>query len=382
MVEIPETRYARNGPISIAYQVVGGGALDVLYLAPGISHLDYGWRYPPYVDHIDRFTSYSRLVLFDKRGCGLSDRTVEAPTIPESVSDAVAVLDSVGVGRVHLFGVGEGASAALALAAAHPDRVAKVAVYGAICCAIATDDFPWAAESAESERLAPIFDSDWGGSDLLAALAPNHADDPALARWFSGMNRAGVSPAGAAALHRRVEEFFTGTRPTRTPSRALATVVFTDIVHSTEKAADLGDEAWRVLLARHDDLTRQHLEQHDGRVVKSTGGGALATFDDPEDAIAAVQGLIADLAGAGLDLRVGIHSGKIEITGDDVAGIAVHLASRISALAGSGDIYVSRTIADLLLGSGVEFDDRGTHDLKGIPGQWEILAVAAPSGPS
>jgi class 3 adenylate cyclase len=172
-----------------------------------------------------------------------------------------------------------------------------------------------------------------------------------------------------------VEEFFTGTRPTRTPTRALATVVFTDIVGSTRQAVDLGDEAWRARLARHDDLTRQHVEDHDGRVVKSTGDGALATFDDPEDAIAAAQDLIADLADAGLDIRVGIHSGQIEITGDDVAGIAVHLAARISALARPGDIYVSRTVRDFMLGSTTQFDDRGTHDLKGIPEQWQIFAV-------
>ena len=443
MVEIPETRYARNGPVNLAYQTVGDGPIDVLVLFPGVTQLDYAWQYPPVVNFFERLAAFSRLVIYDKRGSGLSDRTVEPPTIAESVSDAVAILDELGIERAHPFGLGDGGSTALALAAAHPDRVTKIALYGAVCCAVATEDFPWGLDPVEAAAMPNAIESTWGGTGLLEVDAPNHADDPVLVRWSGGSNRAAVSPAGAAAWFRNameidvrpilgdvaapvlvtnradtqlvdpgqsrylaghlpdarhvefpgddymlwvgdtdavvdeVEEFFTGTRPTSTPTRALTTVVFTDIVDSTEKAAALGDEAWRALLARHDDLTRQHVEDHDGRVIKSTGDGALATFDDPEDAITAAQGLITDLNAADLDIRVGIHSGKIEITGDDVAGIAVHLASRISALAGPGEIYVSGTIRDLLLGSPVEFDDRGTHDLKGIPGTWEILAVTS-----
>jgi class 3 adenylate cyclase len=440
-VEIPETRYARNGPVNIAYQVVGDGPIDVLKLTPGISHLDLGWEYPPFASYLGRFASFSRLAVFDKRGSGLSDRTVEPPTIDEEVSDAVAVLDELGIERVHLFGVLDGGAAALVFAATHPDRVAKVAVYGAICRAVA-EDFPLVGDPDEAGATTSVFESDWGGTGLLDAVAPNHADDPALARWYRRVNRAGVSPAGASAWFRNVmaidirpilgdvvapvlvtnradthiigrdqsrylaehlpdarrvefpgedymlwlgdtdaildeiEEFFTGTRPVRQPTRALATVMFTDIVGSTEYAADLGDGAWRALLARHDDLTRHHVEHHDGRVIKSTGDGALATFDDPTDAITAAQTLIADLHAPDLDIRVGIHTGQVEIIGDDVAGLAVHLASRISSLAGPGDIYVSRTLADLLLGSAIEFDNRGTHDLKGIPGTWEVLAVS------
>lgn len=442
MAEIPETHYARNGPVSIAYQVVGDGPIDVLKLTPGISHLDLGWEYPPFAYYLERFGAFSRLVVYDKRGSGLSDRTVKPPTLDEEVSDAVAVLDALGIERAHLFGVLDGGAAALMLAATHPDRVGKVAVYGAICRAVA-EDFPLAHDPVEAGATASVFESEWGGTGLLEAVAPNHSDDPVLGRWYRGVNRAGVSPAGAAAWYRNVmaidirpilgdvvapvlvtnraeahivgrgqsrylaehlpdarhvefpgedymlwvgdtdavldevEEFFTGTRPERAPTRALATVVFSDIVGSTEKAAHLGDEAWRELLERHDDLTRVSVAEQGGRVVKSTGDGALATFDDPSQAITAAQGLIADLADAGLDIRVGIHFGQIEMMGDDVAGLAVHLASRISALAGSGDIYVSGTVRDLLLGSPVEFDDRGTHDLKGIPEQWQILAVTS-----
>jgi class 3 adenylate cyclase len=182
---------------------------------------------------------------------------------------------------------------------------------------------------------------------------------------------------GTDAILDEIEEFLTGTRPIRAPTRALATVMFTDIVDSTGQAAELGDTAWRDLLQRHDSLTRTRVEQHDGRVVKSTGDGALATFDTPAAAIAAAQILTADLHEAGLELRVGIHMGEVEILGDDVAGLAVHLAARISGLAGPGDIYVSRTIKDLMLGSTIEFDDRGTHELKGIPDEWEILAVVS-----
>jgi class 3 adenylate cyclase len=440
-VEIPETHYAHNGPVNLAYQTVGDGPISVLLLKSGITHLDYFWQYPPVVRFIERFASFSRFVMFDKRGCGLSDRTVEPPTIAEDVSDVVAVLDHLGIERAHLFGEGDGGAAALALAAAHPDRVTKVAVIGAVCCVVATEDFPWGIDPVEAEAIPSAIESEWGGTDLLEAVAPNYADDPVFARWFTGMNRAGVSPAGAAAWIRNlidvdirpilgdvaapvlvtdradaqfidpgqsrylaehlpdarhvefpgedylmwvgdtdavvdeVEEFFTGTRPTHAPTRALATVMFTDIVGSTGRAADMGDDAWRALLARHDDLTRHRVQAHDGRVVKSTGDGALAAFDDPENAIAAAQSLIADLNASDIEIRVGIHFGQIEITGDDVAGIAVHLAARISGLAGPGDIYVSGTVRDLLLGSDIEFDDRGTHDLKGIPGTWNILAV-------
>jgi class 3 adenylate cyclase len=444
MVDIPETRYAHNGPVNLAYQVVGDGPIDLLVVAGGLTHLDYVWHYEPLARFMRRLASFSRMVLYDPRGCGLSDRTLDPPTIPLAVSDALAVLDTVGVERANVYGHLDGGSVGLALAATHPDRVDAVAVYGAVCRFRGLEELLVPFDRDEPEKRADSLESIWGGSDLLELVAPNYADDPALTRWFTSLNRAAMSPAGAAAwyeylanidlrplladvaapvlvtnrsetraLHRsqalylaehlpdarhvefpgedyltwlgdtaepitdEIEEFFTGTRPTHAPTRALAAVMFTDIVGSTQQAADLGDEAWRALLTRHDDLTHQRVEEHGGRVVKSTGDGALAAFDDPEDAIGAAQSLIADLAGAGLDIRVGIHSGQIEITGDDVAGMAVHLAARISALAGPGDIYVSRTVKDLVIGSGIEFDDRGTHDLKGIPDQWQILAVVA-----
>ncbi len=316
MVEVPDTRYAHNGQVSIAYQTIGEGPIDVLWLAPGITHLDYRSQYQPFVHFHDRLAAFSRLAVYDKRGCGLSDRTVEPPTIDESVSDAVAILDELGIERAHLFGDGEGGAAALALAAAHPDRVARVAVYGVVCRGVATEDFPWGLDPAEAEATASAMERTWGGTALLETVAPNHADDPVLVRWFTGRNRAGVSPAGAAAWYRNVleidirpilgdvaapvlvtirpdtdfgdpgqsryladhlpdarhvefpgeerllwvgdtdavldevEEFFTGTRPTRTPTRAPATVMFTDIVGSTKQAAALGDTAWRALLAR------------------------------------------------------------------------------------------------------------------------------------
>jgi class 3 adenylate cyclase len=441
MVDIPKTRYARNGPVSIAYQTVGDGPLDVVLMAPAVSHLEIRWEYPPFAHVFQRLAGFSRLVMYDKRGCGLSDRTVETPTVDEDVADVLCVMDAVGVDRACLFGIGDGAAAALALAARHPDRVDRVAAYEGYARPLVADDIPFGDDPTAVDELADVIEETWGNESNLMVMAPSRADDRELARWWSRSNRAALSPAGAAAWVRRIatidirdllanvrapvlvtnrpqerttdprhslyladhlpdarhvefpgedylmwvgdtdaildeiEEFFTGTRPTHSPTRALATVMFTDIVDSTGRAAEIGDTAWRELLARHDDLTRRHVDDHGGRVIKSTGDGALATFDAPATAIAAAQALAADLREAGIELRVGIHMGEVEILGDDVAGLAVHLAARISALAQPDEIVVSRTVRDLMLGSTIGFEDRGTHQLKGVPGDWEILSV-------
>jgi class 3 adenylate cyclase len=440
-VEVPETRYARNGLVSLAYQVVGDGPIDVLYMNPGVSHLDLYWQYPPAVHVFERFAGFSRLVIYDKRGYGMSDRTAEPPTVDEEAADALAVLDATGIEHASVFGGGASGAAALALAAAHPDRVDRVVAYSAVARALQAADYPHGITKEEADAMVEMVVADWGGTLNVELLAPSRVDDAAFVDWFRSMQRSGASPAGAAvglrqsldldirsvlpevtapvlvlnrsdalmggsepsrylaehlpdarhvelpgedfalfagdsdALLDEVEEFFSGRRPTPTPTRALATVMFTDIVDSTRRAADLGDTAWRDVLTRHDDRTRHHIERHGGRVVKSTGDGALATFDDPGRAIEAAQDLAADLHESGVELRVGIHTGQVEILGDDVAGLGVHLAARINGLAQPGDVLVSRTVRDLLLGSDVTFADRGTHDLKGVPDTWEILAV-------
>jgi len=306
-VEIPETHYARNGSINLAYQTIGHGPIDVVFLSGGLSHLDYSWQLPPVVRFIERFSSFSRLVIYDPRGCGLSDRSTEPATIAEGVSDAIAILDELGIERANLFGQFDGGSTFLALAAAHPDRVNKVAVDGAVCRFAGLEDLLVPFDRRDAEATAAGMESIWGGTGLLELVAPNHADDPVLARWFTSVNRAAVSPAGAAAWYRHlgeidirpvlsevaapvlvtnradtravdrsqalylaehlpdarhvefpgedyflwvgdtdavldeVEEFFTGKRPSRTPTRALATVMFTDIVGSTQQAADLDE---------------------------------------------------------------------------------------------------------------------------------------------
>jgi class 3 adenylate cyclase len=445
-VEIPETRYARNGPVSIAYQVVGDGRATTLYVPPGVGHLDIAWENDLFGHVLRRLAAWGRLVLYDMRGCGLSDRSVATPTVEENVSDLMTVLDNVGVEEVDLVGVTHGAAVALAAAAQHPDRVRRVAVLDGFAKAV-DDVFVFGDDEASFAERTEALEGAWGTDAMARMVAPSRGDDPEFLAWFSRMNRAALSPAGAAvwldqmrkidirgllpdvsapvlvvnrastramnpkqshflaeqlpdarhvefpgedmllvagdtdAILDEVEAFFTGTRPTRAPTRALATVMFTDIVHSTETAAEVGDTVWRDLLARHDERTRHHVEAHGGRVVKSTGDGALATFETPGQAIAAAQSLTADLAGAGVELRVGIHMGEVEILGEDVAGLGVHLAARISSVAQPGEVLVSRTVRDLLLGSDFAFTDRGTHELKGIPDRWQVLAVVGDPPP-
>lgn len=442
MVEIPQTRYAHNGPVNIAYQVAGDGAATTLYVPSGVFHLDIQWEHSQFARMLRRMAAWGRLVLYDMRGSGLSDRSVATPTVEENVSDLMTVLDEVGARRVNLVGVTYGAAVALAAAAWHPQRVGRVAVLDGFAKTV-DDSFTFGDDDATFAERTDALEAAWGTDAMARLVAPTRRDDAEFLAWFSRMNRAALSPAGAAVwlnqlreidirdllpdvratvlvinrasvqmmnpkhsrylaehlpdvrhvefpgedmlLLRRdtdavldeVEEFFTGRPPTRTPTRALATVMFTDIVDSTQKAAELGDTAWRELLAHHDARTCHHVDQHGGRVIKSTGDGALATFDDPQQAIAAAQDLITDLREHGVELRVGIHTGKVEIVGDDLAGLGVHLAARISALAQPGEVVVSRTVRDLLLGSDLAFAERGTHELKGVPGQWEILAVTS-----
>ena len=439
--ETPETSYATNGDVSIAYQVTGSGPRDIVYLAPGISHLDGRWQYAPLVHVFDRLDALGRLIVYDKRGCGLSDRTVQLPSLDEEVADVVAVLDALGVERAHLFGEHGGSAVGFALAARYPERVASLATYGATARGRPDDGYPWGFDDeVVAANEASIRAVGLGATILGWFAALGSPVDDEAATWFERQTRASVSPAGALEWFRQsvavdvrpllgsieapvlvacrtdvwpeaesrfivdrvpnatlvgvpgpgatiwmgdtdavldeIEVFLTGVRPTRAPTRVLTTVLFSDIVGSTKRAAALGDGEWRALLARHDEVTLDVIDRHGGKVVKSTGDGALATVDAPAAAVAAALELVAAVEGLGLDLRVGLHFGEVEGHRDDVAGVAVHLAARVAALAGAGEVLVSRTVRDVLLGSPVAFDPRGTHALKGVPGEWEVLAVA------
>lgn len=423
------TQYARNGDVSIAYQVLGDGQLDLVIVPGFISHLDLDWAAPGFERFANRLASFARLIRFDKRGTGLSDPVAGVATLEERMEDVRAVLDAVGSERAALLGYSEGGPMAALFAATYPERTMALVMYGT---------FPSGASLGGRRRVIEVVDRSWGEGDIAEVFAPSMAHDRRFRESFGVYERAAASPAMARALlravgqtdvtavlpevrvptlvlHRRdeyipidgahaiaaavpgakmveldgidhlpflgdsdaiveeVEEFLTGARHVAEPERALATVMFTDIVGSTERAAELGDARWRDVLRRHDELVARRIESARGRKIKSTGDGVLATFDGPARAICCAGGVVGDLEREGIEIRAGIHTGECELLGDDVAGMAVHIGARIAALAGGGEVLVSSTVKDLVAGSQIGFEPRGAHVLKGVPGEWLVF---------
>jgi class 3 adenylate cyclase len=444
----PETCYAlRPDGVSLAYQVLGEGPIELVFCFGFISHLDLQWSNPDMTRFFKRLASFSRLVLYDKAGTGLSDPIPHVATLEERVEDIRTVMDAAGVQRAALFGESEGGPSAMLFAATHPERVSALIVYGSVAKTRLTDDdraragiAPGAWERVDARLLEAV--EHWGRGLTLSVLAPSA--DSAIARRGAGtFERASVSPGMARALlraladmditevartvgvptlilHRRdevipvgmsrllaqaipdaqlielegvdhayfvdgdqiideVERFLTGGVLTARHDRVLTTVMFSDIVDSTRRAADVGDARWRALLERHDALVRDRVEAAGGRVVKSLGDGALATLPGPARAILCAQELIAEAAELTLEVRAGVHTGECEIVGDDLGGLTVHIGARISALAGPGEVLVSGAVKDLVVGSPLRFADRGEHDLKGVPGRWRLYAVSEDS---
>ncbi|HZF36402.1 MAG TPA: adenylate/guanylate cyclase domain-containing protein [Candidatus Angelobacter sp.] len=437
----PKTRYAKNGGVSIAYQVFGQGPLDLVYVPGWISHVEYTWEQPACARLLERLSSFARVIMFDKRGTGLSDRDVGFPTLEERMDDVRAVMDTVGSERAALLGTSEGGNMSVLFAATYPERVVALVVFGIFAKRIWSPDYPWAPTPEQREGWYRLLEQDWGGVTDLATLAPSRAADPAFAEWWATFLRMGASPSAALTLartntqidvravlpavrvstlvlHRRgdrdakieegryiaaqiphaelrelegedhliyagdvdgvvdeIEEFLTGVRPARDADRVLATILFTDIVDSTVRAADLGDHRWQELLGQHHRIVRQEIERLRGREVNSTGDGFVATFDGPARAIRCALATAAAVQRLGLQIRAGIHTGECELREGALAGIALHICARISALAGPGEILVSRTVHDLVAGAGIGFADRGVRTLRGVPGEWPILAV-------
>jgi pimeloyl-ACP methyl ester carboxylesterase len=436
-----ETRYALAGDVRVAYQVFGDGPRD-LVLVPGfVSHLELAWEYPPYERFMRRLAAFARVVVFDKRGSGLSDPVGAAATIEERMDDVRAVMDAVGSERADVFGWSEGANIAAVFGASRPDRVSALVLYGAFARGTPTEGYPWAVVREAWELALQEDEEEWWGQGFsLVNLAPSSFEDEALVRWWGRFERQSMSPTGARAalrldmeldirdvvptigvptlvIHRtedpipvegarwlaeqipdarfvelpgddhwpwisdpdevadEVEEFLTGERRERELDRALATVLFTDIVGSTERATALGDRRWRDLLEQHDRLVRRELERHRGREVKMTGDGVLATFDGPARAINCATAICERVRPLGIEVRAGLHTGECELRNGDVGGIAVHIGARVAALAGAGEVVVSSTVKDLVVGSGLTFSDRGTHSLKGAPGEWRLYAL-------
>jgi len=442
----PETHYARSGDLNIAYQVVGEGSRDLVYVPGWVSNIELMWEEPAMAHFLDRLASFSRLILFDKRGTGLSDRVSndQLPTLEERMDDVRAVLDAVGSERAALFGHSEGGNMCVLFAATYPERTTALITLGSFAKRRDPgDDYPWAPDADDREETAIDVERNWGHlrPQDVEYYAPSRLGDEAFVQNLERYFRRAASPGAAAALlrmnsyidvrnvlptiqvptlvlHRtgdhdvnvaegrylaskvpgakfvelpgddhwisagnvdeladEIEEFLTGTRPLPEPDRVLATVLFTDIVGSTERAAELGDRRWRELLGEHDGAVRRELDRFRGREVDTAGDGFLATFDGPARAVRCAISAGEAVRQLGIEVRAGVHTGECELDGEKVRGIAVHTGARIASLAGPGEVLVSQTVKDLVSGSGLAFDERGTHVLKGVPGEWRLYAA-------
>jgi class 3 adenylate cyclase len=437
----PETRYARSGDVNIAYQVVGEGPFDLVYVPGWISNIELMWEEPNHARLLRRLTSFSRLILFDKRGTGLSDPVPvdRLPTLEQRMDDLRAVMEAAGSGHAAIFGSSEGGLMSVLFAATYPERT-RALVAGAIYAKrLWSPDYPWAPKPDAREAEIEAIERAWGGEMDISTLAPS-ADDAFKRRAVAYLRRS-ASPGAAVALlrmntqidvrdvlptvqvptlilHRvgdrdvrveearwiatqipgaklvelpgddhliwsgdvdqvadEVEEFLTGTRPVHGGDRVLATVLFTDIVGSTERAVELGDRRWRDALEQHHAIVRRELQRFHGREVDTAGDGFFATFDGPARAIRCACAIRDGVRPLGLEIRAGLHTGECELTADGkVGGIAVHTGARVTGPAGPGEVLVSRTVKDLVSGSGIEFEDRGEHELKGV-GAWRLYSV-------
>jgi pimeloyl-ACP methyl ester carboxylesterase len=441
----PDTSYTTStGGVSIAYQVVGNGDID-LVVAPGwIFHLELVWEDPSFQRMMRHLTSAFRVILFDKRGTGLSDRAAGVSSPEERMDDIRAVMDAAESERAVVMGWSEGASIAMLFAATHPDRIRALVMYAGAARFSRAPDYPIGFdEQIQAAGRQLVSGEFWGKGNSAYLVAPSRADDEQFRRWFGRYERLTVNPSEAIhmleinwqldlrhvlplvnvptlILHQiedqlvpvamsrymaeripgatlvelpgrdhlwwftnqdevtdTIVEFVTGSRPATEPDRVLSTVMFTDIVASTERAAALGDSRWRELLDEHDAIVRRLLDQYRGREIKTIGDGFLATFDGPARGVRCGWHAIQETRRLGVDVRAGVHTGECEVIGRDVGGLAVHIGSRIAALAGPGEVLASSTVKDLVAGSGIEFEDRGVHALKGVPGEWRVFAATA-----
>jgi pimeloyl-ACP methyl ester carboxylesterase len=441
-VDAPQVHYAKSGDVHIAYQVIGSGAVDLVFIPGLFSNLDHNWEEPGFADFLRRLAAFSRLIVVDPRGTGLSDRAQRHPPMEEQVDDLLSVLDAAGSRSAAFFGFSQGGPIALLFAATHPERIRALVLYATYATPVWHEDYPWGRSAEWLDEFDRRIEREWGTGFFLPQIAPSRVDDPSFRTWWARMERLSCGPGNAQAYYRvysridlrsilssirvptlvlqrdadvfrdpghshyladhipgtrlvglsgvdhlpyvgdadaileEVQEFLTGVRTLPDHDRVLATVLFTDIVGSTDRASGLGDRKWKELLERHHELTRQALGAFRGVEVGTTGDGFLATFDGPARAIRCAEAIVDAVRGIGLEVRAGIHTGEIELMGDEVGGIAVHIGARVAAMAGPSEVLVSGTVKDLVAGSGIEFEDRGSHALKGVPGQWRLFAVA------
>jgi class 3 adenylate cyclase len=415
----PPFQYARRRDgRRLAYQVVGDGDLDLVFLFGWPTHLGLMWEHPAFAGFLGKLSSFSRLVLFDRLGDGLSDRGPTGHTFDDEMDDVRCVLDAAGSRRAAFFGCHTGGRLALLLAATHPDEVSAVVTFGSHPATLRDHDYPWGSTPEEREMADPSVRQWWrmfcasasspvetlegimslGPVDIRGLLGSIQA--PVLVLHRTGDRLADVRASrymaeripGAHlvelpgddhlpffgdqdAVVALTQEFLTGASPVPDPDRVLATVLFTDIVDSTGLAAGMGDRRWHRVLVDHQELVRRQLGRFRGREVKTTGDGFLASFDGPARAIRSADAIRVGVRDQGLEIRAGLHTGECELLGDDIGGIAVHIAARVLAKAAAGEILCSRTVKDLVAGSGFAFAERGTHRLKGVPDSWQLYAV-------
>ena len=434
----PAVRYAKSGTLNIAYQVTGSAGRDLVLISGFVSHLELDWAEPRHAHFLERLGSFARLIRFDKRGTGLSDRPGGVPDLETRMDDVRAVMDAVGSERAVLFGYSEGGPMAILFAATYSERTAALVLYGSYARRLANADYPWGRTLEERAAYATQIENDWAWEADMHIMCPSA--DAALARWWGERARAAASPGAARALiemnslvdirnvmpavhvptlvlHRSddrdshveegryiadhikgatfielagqdhfvaidpdqildpVETFVTGHQPIHGGNRTLATILFVDIVESTRKAIALGDWKWAAALSSFHSSAAAQVERYTGRLVSTTGDGLVATFDGPARAVRCGYA-IRDIARASdLELRCGVHTAEIELRGADIAGVGVHIGARISERADPGEVWVSRTVKDLAAGSGLSLEERGDYRLKGIDEMWTLYAA-------
>jgi pimeloyl-ACP methyl ester carboxylesterase len=430
-----QIKYAKSGDVHIAYRIFGDGPRDIVLIPGTLSHVEVFWELAAQEYLLKRLTSFARVIVFDKRGQGLSDRVAEQ-TLDERIGDVRAVMDAAGSKRATIYGWSEGGPMSLMFAATYPERTSSLVLYGTFA------SLRGMSQSEQFERWLGELSAHWGEGTLVALNAPSQAKNESFVNAIGRLERASASPASIVALlranydinvrhvlpsihlptlilHRKgdalvpveegrylaehipgakyveipgddhtvtdldtqdviadnIEEFITGASHRPEPDRVLATVMFNDIVGSTERAAGLGDRQWRELLDNYHNAVRKELSAFRGRQVKTAGDGVLATFDGPARAIRCACSVREKVRSLGLQVRTGLHTGECEVMGDDIGGIAVHIGSRVANTAGSDEVLVPSTVKDLVAGSGLRFADKGTHSLKGVPGEWHLYAV-------
>jgi pimeloyl-ACP methyl ester carboxylesterase len=441
MADFAQTGYAKNATVHVAYQVMGNGPLD-LVLVPGfVSHLELQLEDPRPMRFFERLSSFCRLIRFDKRGTGLSDRTGAIPTLEERMDDVRAVMDTVGSKRAALLGLSEGGSMSILFAATHPQRTSALILYGAMARPAWAPDNPWGTRDADQSSVLRLIEKHWGKGRSVDIYAPSLARNDEYVRWTGRHERAAASPGAALGLvqinheidvrhvlptiaiptlvlHRtgdipvpvehgrylakhipgakylelqgndhmpwagdvdalcdEVQGFLTGARRGHEPDRILTTVLFTDIVDATKRAAEMGDRGWKELLRQHHFIVRQQLDRHRGREIDTAGDGFFASFDGPARAVRCGRAIVDAVKSLQMEIRAGVHTGECEVMGDKLGGIAVHIGARVLAQAAPSEVLVSATVKDLVAGSGIQFEERGVHQLRGIPGQWRLLAA-------